>query len=208
MAVMGNKRPTRERRFALGLDPESRIGAENMAEEVRAEGFLRSLRDWGLVFMLLVWLQSIMASAIARKSSVGGDRGEYIKARNHLMKKEMAAIWSGFKRQFPGEITEDEELMADMIILIRNQLAHCFVSSGTGLALFLPKASSRKLLERLTSAGWIEIPRSGASDIGALVMREGDRRWFERNTAMIEGFAENTVLRLTRDHGIEDGAIC
>ena len=158
--------------------------------------------------MLSVWLQSIMASAIARKSSVGGDGGEYLKARNHLMTEEMAAIWSGFKHQFPGELTEHEELTADMIILIRNQLAHCFVSSGTKLALFLPKASSRKLLDRLTSAGWIEIPRSGASDLGALVMREGDRRWFDRNTAMIVGFAENTILRLTRDHGIEDGAIC
>ena len=179
-----------------------------MAEEIRAEGFLQSLRDWGQVFMLSVWLQSIMASAIARKSSVGGDHGEYLRARNHLMTKEMAAIWTAFKGQFPGEITEHEELMADMIILIRNQLAHCFVSLGTGLALFLPKPSSRKLVDRLASAGWIEIPRSGASDLGALVMREGDRRWFERNTAMIVGFAENTVFRLTRDHGIEEGAIC
>jgi len=182
--------------------------AEDVTERVRAHGFLRSLRDWGQVFMLSVWLQSIMASAIARKSSISSEGVEYLEARNHLMKKEMAKIWSGFKHQFPGEITEHEELMADIIILIRNQLAHCFVSSGTGLALFLPKRSSRKLLDRLTSAGWIEIPRSGASDLVALVMREGDRRWFESNTAMMVGFAENTILRLTRDHGIEDGAIC
>lgn len=179
-----------------------------MAEQVRAQRFVRSLRDWGQVFMLAVWFQSIMASAIARKRS-GGDHNEYLKARNDLMKETSAiAIWECFKREFPGEITEQEELTADMIILIRNQLAHCFVSSGTGFALFLPKPRSRQLLDRLTSAGWVEIPDSGASDPETLIMREGDRRWFYRNTAMIETFSENTILRLTRDHGIDDGAIC
>lgn len=178
-----------------------------MAEQVRAQRFVRSLRDWGQVFMLAVWIQSIMASAIARKRS-GSDHSEYLKARNDLMKKEASAIWGCFKREFPGEITEQEELTADMIILIRNQLAHCFVSSGTGFALFLPKPSSRRLLDRLRSAGGVEIPDSGASDPEALIMREGDHRWFYRNTAMIETFSENTILRLTRDHGIDDGAVC
>lgn len=158
--------------------------------------------------MLVVWLQSIMASAIARKRSGGGDHSEYFKARNDLMKKDAAAIWGCFKREFPGEITEQEELTADMIILIRNQLAHCFISSGTGFALFLPKSSSERLLDRLTSAGWVEIPDSGASDPEMLIMREGDRMWFDSNTEMIKTFAENTILRLTKAHGIADEEIC
>lgn len=158
--------------------------------------------------MLVVWLQSIMAFAIARKRSGGGDHSEYLKARNDLMKKDMAAIWKCFKREFPGEITEQEEHEAKMIILIRNQLAHCFVSSGTGFALFLPKLRSKRCLDRLISAGWVKIPDSGASDPEMLIMREGDHRWFERNKAMIEMFSENTILRLTRDHGIDDVAIC
>ena len=144
--------------------------------------------------MLAAWLQSIMASAIAKKRSGCGDHSEYLKARNDLMKKETAAIWRCFT--------------ADMIILIRNQLAHCFVSSGAGLALFLPKPSSRRLLDRLKSVGRVEIPDSGASDPETLIIREGDRRWFDRNTAMIVTFSENTILRLTRDHGIDDVAIC
>ena len=35
-----------------------------MVEQTRQQRFVRSLRDWGCVFMLAVWLQSIMASAI------------------------------------------------------------------------------------------------------------------------------------------------
>ena len=157
--------------------------------------------------MLAVWLQSIMASAIAKKSSRDGSRAEYLKRRNDLMKKEMGAVWTGFRCEFPGAITEQEELAADMIILMRNQLAHCFISSGSQLALFLPKALSRERVERLVSAGWIEVP-DDASDPAMLVLREGDREWFDRNTSMILSFADNTVLRLARDHGIEDAAIC
>ena len=157
--------------------------------------------------MLVVWLQSIMAAAIARKSSVGNGHGEYLKARNQFMQKELTAIWTVFKREFPGEITEQEELTADMIILIRNQLAHCFVSGGTGLALFLPNPQSQKRLRRLNGAGWIEVPDDVAPE-RMLVLRVGDREWFDTNKSMILGFADNTVLRLTRTHGIEDGAIC
>ncbi len=158
--------------------------------------------------MLTVWLQSIMASAIARKSSEGGSHGGFLKTRNALMRKEMAAVWRGFKSEFQGEITEQEELTADMIVLLRNQLAHCFISSGKELALFLPTASSRRRLDRLNSAGWIEVPNEGASDPAMLVLREGDSKWLERNTSMILNFADNTILRLTRDHGIDDLAVC
>ena len=41
-----------------------------------------------------------------------------------------------------------------------------------------------------------------------LIMREGDRRWFEKNRAMVTEFSENTILRVTRAHGIDDAAIC
>ena len=179
-----------------------------MVDQAREERFVQSLRNWGCVFMLAVWLQSIMASAIAKKSSRDGSRAEYLKTRNDLMRKEIGAVWAGFRCEFPGTITEQEELAADMIILVRNQLAHCFISSRSQLALFLPKARSQERLERLNSAGWIEVPDDAASDPAMVVLREGDTAWFDRNTSMILSFAHNTVLRLTRDHGIEDAAIC
>ena len=189
------------------LTPHTRDG-ETMVEQTRQQRFVRSLRDWGCVFMLAVWLQSIMASAIASKSSGDGSHGGgFLKTRNDLMKENMAAVWSGFKSEFPGQITEQEDLTADMIILLRNQLAHCFISSGKELALFLP-TSSQKHLDRLNRAGWIEVPDDAASDPAMLVLREGDAKWFDRNTSMILNFADNTVLRLTRDHGIDDLAIC
>lgn len=158
--------------------------------------------------MLAVWLQSIMAAAIAKKGSRDGNRAEYRKIRNDLMRKEMGAVWTGFRCEFSGAITEQEELVADMIILIRNQLAHCFISSGTQLALFLPNPRSQERVERLDSAGWTKVPDDAASDPAMLVLREGDGEWLDRNTSMILSFVENTVLRLTRDHGIEDAAIC
>ncbi|MYE44790.1 MAG: hypothetical protein F4X79_12285 [Acidobacteria bacterium] len=179
-----------------------------MVDQARHEQFVQSLRDWGCVFMLAVWLQSIMASGIAKNGSRDGGRSKYLKTRNNLMKKEIGAVWTEFKREFPGEITAQEELAAHMIILIRNQLAHCLISSGKGLALFLPKERRQERIKRLISAGWIGVPDDAAFDPAMLVLREGDREWFDRNTSMILNFADNTVLRLTRGHGIEDLAIC
>ena len=165
--------------------------------------------------MLTVWLQSILASAIAMKNVGIRRRGtiinpdrEYFETRNCLMKKELSFIWGTFKSEFPNSITSEEELVADMIILLRNQLARCFVSSGRGFSLFLPKPGSRKLLDKLKNAGWIETPPDGASDPEMLILREGDRRWFEKNRAMIISFSENTILRVTRANGIDDAAIC
>ena len=79
-----------------------------MATQERERRFVQSLRDWGHIFMLTVWLQSIMASAIARKN-VGSSRigtiinpgPEYLERRNCLMKKEMSSIWETFKSEFP-----------------------------------------------------------------------------------------------------------
>ena len=95
-----------------------------------------------------------------------------------------------------------------MIILIRNQLAHCFVSTGREFALLLPKQSSQILLDKLKNAGWIETPRDAASNPEMLILREGDRLWFEKNMAMITNLSENTILRVTRANGINDAAIC
>lgn len=174
----------------------------------REQEFATSLQDWGLVFMLAVWLQSIMVSAIAKKRSDGCE-SEYLKNRDCLMEDErLTTIWKCFKREFPGEITKQEELTACMIILIRHQLAHCFVASSNQHALFLPRKSSKQLLCKLRCAGWIEPPDSGTYDPEMLIMREGDRGWFDRNREMILTFAENTILRLTRCYGIADGAIC
>ena len=166
--------------------------------------------------MLTVWLQSIMASAIAMKKTGGnpkvaahGTRSkDYLKIRNEFMEKDMAATWKVFQQLFPGEITKKEELTADMIILIRNQLAHSFISSGTGFALFLPRPSSQRLVNRLTSAGWIETPDEGVSNPEMLIVREGDSEWFDRNKNMIRDFAEKTIHRITRAHGIDDAEIC
>ena len=184
-----------------------------MAEQAREQRFIQSLRDWGQVFMLTIWLQSIMTSAITTKITGRSPRvkvlsKEYRETRHDLMKKELAWVWNKFVREFPGEISTQERLTADMIILIRNQLAHCHISSGSEFALFLPKLSSQKLLDKLTMAGWIETPGHRASDPGMLIMREGDREWLARNTAMILDFSENPILRLTRAYGIDDAEAC
>ena len=183
-----------------------------MSDYSRDQQFVRSLRDWGLVLMLTIWLESIMVSAIATKVTGTSRRTkvltkEYKKTRHDLMKKGLAGVWQEFVRVFPGEVSTEENLMADMIVLIRNQLAHCHISGGREFALFLP-TSSQKLLGRLKSAGWIKIPDDAAADPELLVMREGDTEWFDRNTAMIFGFTENTILRLTRAHGIDDSEVC
>ena len=158
--------------------------------------------------MLTIWVQSIMVSAIARKSS-GSTRGtKFLKSRNDLMKKALATVWTRFKNEFPGEITKDEELAADMVILLRNQQAHCYISSGKELALFLVRGSSQRRIARLESAGWIEVPDNVSSDPAMTVLREGDKVWVDRNTSMILGFATNTVLRLAGQHGIKDVEVC
>ena len=184
-----------------------------MAEQSREERFLQSLRDRGQVFMLANWLQSIMTSAITTKIAGSSRRvnvltREYLEKRNAPMKKGLACVWNEFVREFPGEISAQESLTAEMIILIRNQLAHCHISSGNAFALFLPKPSSRSLLEKLTREGWIETPSHGASNPAMLIIREDDQEWLGRNTAMILDFAENTILRLTRTHGIDDREVC
>lgn len=183
-----------------------------MLDHSRDQQFVRSLRDWGLVFMLTIWLESIMVSAIATKVTGTSRRAkvlakEYKETRHDLMKKGLAGVWREFVHEFPGEISTEEDLMADMIILIRNQLAHCHISGGHEFALFIP-TSSQKRLDRLKSAGWVRKPDDAASNPEALIIREGDREWFDRNTAMIFGFAENTILRLTRAYGIDDSEIC
>jgi len=179
---------------------------ENMADQVREERFNQSIRDWGYVFMLTIWLQSIMISAIAKKMT--SSRQDELTKRNELMKKDMARTWREFKDSFPGNVTTDEELVADMVILIRNQLAHCHISSGRGFALFLPSQTSQILLEKLKNAGWIEAPTAGASVSEMIILREGDTEWFARNAEMIRNFSENTILRLTRAYGVDDSAIC
>ena len=191
-------------------------GQVKMATQGRALQFNHSLREWGNVFMLTVWLQSIMTSAIAMKDVESTRVGtivtpdpEYFRTRNRLMKEEMSGIWSKFQCTFSHSvITKDEELTADMIILLRNQLAHCFISSGRGFALFLPKPSSQKLLGKLKEEEWIDRPRDAESDPVMLIIREGDKEWLAKNAAMITGFLENTILRITRAHGIDDATVC
>ena len=171
-----------------------------MADQVREERFEQSLRDWGYVFMLTIWIHSIMTSAVAKKTANTEPKD--------LFEHEMAATWEEFKNKFPGSITTEEECTASMIILIRNQLAHCLITSRKEHALFLPKPRSKRLLNKLKNAGWVEMPAAGALASEMLIMREGDTEWFARNTAMIWNFSENTIFRLTRAHGIDDSAIC
>ena len=140
---------------------DSLLWRQNMPVLEREFRFMESLHNWGNVLMLAVWSQSIMTSAIAKKAT--SSRQDELTKRNELMKKDMAPIWKEFKDSFPGNITAHEELAADMIIFIRNQLAHCHISSGRGSALFLPRQTSKKLLDKLKSAGWIETPTAGVS---------------------------------------------
>lgn len=184
-----------------------------MAERAREEQFVQSLRDWGQVFMLTIWLQSIMTAAITTKVTGGSpsDRvlsEKYRKRRNDLMKNGLGRVWKEFVREFPGGISHDEHLTADMIILLRNQLAHCHISSRNAFALFIPTPSSQKLLDKLERAGRIETPDHDASNPKTTIMREGDGEWLASNTKMIIEFSENTILRLTRAHGIDDSEVC
>ena len=205
----------RHQRREIQNDVEGGNALKNMAAPERERRFVQSLRDWGHIFMLTVWLQSIMASAIAMKDvesttvgSITTPDDKYFERRNSLMKKEMSFVWERFKREFLEQTTEDVELAAEMIILIRNQLAHCHISSGREFALFLPKQSSQGLLNKLKRAGWIEEPAQGISNPEMLVLREGDRKWFDTNAAMILKFTENTILRATQSYGISDALIC
>lgn len=180
-----------------------------MAERAREEQFLKSLADWGQVFMLTIWLQSILTTAITTKVTGGSQRDRvlsepYRKKRNDLMKQTLTHVWNEFVREFPGRISREESLAADMIILLRNQLAHCHISSGNEFALFLPASGSQKLLDKLKREGWVETPDQGASNPEMTIMREGDAKWLARNTRMIIEFTKNPVLRLTRAHGIDD----
>ena len=165
----------------------------------RIQEFGESLQNWGYVFMLTVWTQSVMASAVAKKT--GRDKPE------NLFDTNMKGTWTNFRKYFSGSVTAEEALTADMIILIRNQMAHCHISSGRENTLFLPNETSKPLLEKLKEAGWV-LASPEAHEPEMLVMREGDTEWFERNTAMILHFSENTILRRTRLHGIADSAIC
>ena len=185
-----------------------------MASQERHRKLAQSLRDWGYIFILIVWQQSIMASAIAMKNAgstrtgsiINPDR-EYFERRNSLMEESMSSVWNSFRREFPASFTSDEELAADFMILLRNQLAHCHISTGREFALYLPTRSSQKLIARLTGAGWIA-PVPNVSNPEMLILREGDKRWFVQNHAMITNFSENTILRATRAYGIDDAAIC
>ena len=145
-----------------------------MAGQSRDQRFLQSLRDWGQVFMLTIWLQSIMTAAIATKSTGKSKRvkvlsNEYREKRNDLMKQGLAKVWQDFVREYPGEISKQESHTVDMIILIRNQLAHCHIVPGNEFALFLP-AGSQNLLEKLKSAGSIETPSHPTSNPEMLIM--------------------------------------
>lgn len=178
---------------------------ENMADQERKQTFVKSLKDWGYVFMLAVWLQSVMISAIAKKTT--DSQQDELAMRNELMTKGMAHIWRKFKDSFPGDVTTPEDEDADMIMLIRNQSAHCHILSNREFALFLPNEISKKLLNRLKHAGRVRIPTDEASTPSMLIMREGDTEWFVENTELMWNFLEKTILRLTRACGIDDSAI-
>ena len=186
-----------------------------MTTQDRESQFNHSLREWGNIFMLTIWLQSIMTSAIAMKDVESTRVGtivtpdpEYFRMRNSLMEEDMPKIWSEFKCKFSHSvITKDEELRADLIILLRNQLAHSSISIGRGFALFLPTRSSKKLLSRLKEAGWVDRPRGAESDPVMLALREGEKEWATKHAEMITGFMENTILRITRAHGIDDATV-
>ena len=159
--------------------------------------------------MHTVWLQSIMISAIAAKATgesktVKVLSKKYRALRYDLMRLSFSEVWDRFRSEFPGTLSKEEALTADMIVLIRNQIAHCYIMSGNERAFFLPTLSKDRLLS-LSKAGRVTTPSHDASEY--LVMREGDEEWFRRNRAMILDFMENTVIRLTRTNGIDDSEV-
>ena len=76
------------------------------ARKNREGEFVQSLRDWGEVFMLTIWAQSIMCHAIAEKTATGGVTA--IERRDELMKKSISEHWKELQLTFPGPVSRKE----------------------------------------------------------------------------------------------------
>lgn len=175
----------------------------------------KMIEEPGYLFMLIGWQQSIMMTAIAgigvRFTAAGTvdprDEGDFLDALRNLMQGTLSTTWNRFKDAFPGSVTDDDQKTFEAICLLRDQIAHSHIRSGNsrGVALYLPKdddriarfAETHDVSEHVDDA----VPRM-------LVWHDDDDHWFDSNRAMIVGFAENTILRITRAHGIEDSQIC
>lgn len=175
----------------------------------------KMIEEPGCLFMLICWQQSIMMTAIAGKDArftAAGtvdprDQEGFLNALRELMRGTLSTTWNGFQGAFPGSVTDDDQQTFEGICLLRDQIAHSHIRSGNsrGVALYLPSnderiarfAETHEVAEHADDA----VPRM-------LVWHDDDDHWFDSNRAMILGFAENTILRITRAHGIEDSQIC
>ena len=161
------------------------------------------MNSWGYVFMMTGWIQSAMVSAIAARKNPDSRSREYLNRRNELIGKSLPKTWAEFKKTFPtDDISEGEEHQVKIMYVIRNLLAHVHISTGRGFGLLKPKAgkgSTEEAVKELVEAVWIEEP---ADSSGFLILRENDVSWYEKNIEMITQFAETTITRMARKHGV------
>ena len=172
------------------------------------------IEEPGYLFMLITWQQSIMMTAIAasdvRFTPDGAldprDRENFLNTLHALMRSTLSHTWNRFKEAFPDAVTECDDHTFEAVRLLRDQIAHSHIRSGNsrGVALYLPNredripafAENHPVVEHEDDA----VPR--------MLVWHDDEHWFDTNRALVLQFAEGTVLRITRAHGIPDSQIC
>ena len=175
----------------------------------------KMIEEPGYLFMLITWQQSIMMTAIAargvRFTAEGAldprDHENFLTALRVLMRGTLSITWNRFKDAFPDNVTECDERTFEAICLLRDQIAHSHIRSGNsrGVALYLPNRDDR--IARFAEAHNVAEHEDDAVP-RMLVWHDDDEHWFDTNRTLVLEFAENTILRITRAHGIQDTQIC
>ena len=187
-----------------------------MTTPQRTARFTRKMiEEPGYLFMLITWQQSIMMTAIAvqrvRFTATGEvdprDQPRFLRTLRGLMRGTLTPTWNRFRETFPGDVTEDDERTFQAIRLLRDQIAHSHVRLGNAgsVALYLPIDDAR-----IPEFAEYHVVEEHEDDVlpQMLVWHDDDEHWFDANRAMVLGFAENTILRITRAHEIHDAQIC
>ena len=172
------------------------------------------IEEPGYLFMLITWQQSIMMTAIAlqdvrftaAETIDPRDENRFLENLRGLMRDTLSGTWNRFKDTFPHDVTDDDEHAFDAIRLLRDQIAHSHVRLGNtgGVALYLPRNE-----DRIAAFAEAHVVKQHEDDVlpHMLVWHHDDEHWFDTNRAMVQGFVENTILRITRARGISDAQI-